>query len=123
MQIVVDQREPHFGMRKDIVHVRRTEHGVDRHPDQAGAVDAEQCFDEFDRVVADGRDLVAGLQAALHEMIGEAVGVTLDLGERHLPRPVGQRYPVRKPCCRALEEIADRDPSDPAGPRHAAGCC
>jgi hypothetical protein len=37
-----------------------SEHGVDRHPDQAGAMNAEQRFDEFDRVVADGRNLLSG---------------------------------------------------------------
>ena len=64
MQIVVDQREAHLGMVEDVVHVGGPEHGVDRHPDQAGAVNAEQRFDELDRVVADRRNLLAGLQAA-----------------------------------------------------------
>jgi hypothetical protein len=60
MEIVVDQREPYFGMAEDVIHIGRTEHGVDRHPDQAGAMNAEQRFDEFDRIVADGRNLLAG---------------------------------------------------------------
>ena len=54
IEIVVDQRKTHFRMIQDIIHIRRPEHGVDRHPDQAGAVDAEQRFDELDRIVADG---------------------------------------------------------------------
>ena len=73
--------EPYFGMVEDVVHVGRAEHGVDGHPDQAGAMNAEQRFDEFDRVVADGRDLLAGLQPARHQVIGKAIGVALDLGE------------------------------------------
>ena len=60
MEIVVDQGEPYFGMIEDVIHIGGTEHGVDRHPDQAGAMNAEQRFDEFDRVVADGRNLLAG---------------------------------------------------------------
>ncbi len=60
VQIVVDEGKTHFGMIEDKIHVGGAEHGVDRHPDQAGAVNAEQRFDEFDRVVADGRNLLAG---------------------------------------------------------------
>ena len=96
MQIVVDQREAHLGMVEDVVHVGRAEHGVDGHPDQAGAVNAEQRFDEFDRVVADGRNLLAGFQAALHQIVGKAVGVALELGEGHPPRAVGERDPIRE---------------------------
>ena len=101
VQIVVDQREAHLGMVEDVVHVGRAEHGVDRHPDQAGAMNAEQRFDELDRVVADRRNLLAGLQPARDEVIREAVGVALELGKRHAPRAVGQRNPIRKPRRRA----------------------
>ena len=91
MQIVVDQRKAHFGMVEDVIHVGGPEHGVDGHPDEAGAMNAEQRFDELDRVVADGRDLLAGLQAARHQIIGKAVGVALELGKGHAPRAVGER--------------------------------
>ena len=89
VQIVVDQRETHFGMIEDVIHVGGPEHGVDGHPDQPGAMNAEQRFDELDRVVADGRDLLAGLQAARHQIIGKTVGVALELGEGHAPLAVG----------------------------------
>ena len=96
MQIVVDQRKAHFGMIEDVIHVGGAEHGVDRHPDQAGAMNAEQRFDEFDRVVADGRNLLAGFQAARDQIVGKAVGVALDLGKGHAPRAVGEGDPVRE---------------------------
>ena len=121
MQIVVDQRKAHFGMIEDVIHVGGAEHGVDGHPDQAGAVNAEQRFDEFDRVVADGRDLLAGFQAARHQIIGKAVGVAFQLRKGHAPRAVGERDPVRKPRRRPLQQIADRHPADAAGTGYAAG--
>ncbi len=96
MQIVVDQRETHLGMIEDVVHVGGAEHGVDGHPDQAGAMNAEQRFDEFDRVVADGRNLLAGLQPARDQIIGEAIGVALELGEGHAPRAIGERRSDRE---------------------------
>ena len=123
MQIVVDQRETHFGMIEDVIHVGRAEHGIDRHPDQAGAMNAEQRFDELDRVVADGRNLLAGLQSARDQIIGEAIGVALELGKGHAPLAIGQRDAIRKAPRRALQEIADRHPADAARTRHAAGCC
>ena len=123
IKIVVDDRKIHLGMVKDVVHVGGAEHGVDGHPDEAGAVDAEQRFDEFDRVVADGRDLLAGLEAARDQVIGKTVGVTLDLGKGHAPRAVGERDAVGKARRRALQQIADRHPPDPARARHAAGGC
>ena len=122
MQIVVDQCKADLGMAEDVVHIRGPEHGIDRHPDQAGAMNAEQRLDELDRVVADRGNLLAGFQAALHQIIGKAVGVALELGEGHAPRAVGERDPIGKAPRRALEEIADRHPADAARPRHAAGC-
>ena len=121
MQIVVDQRKSHFGMVEDVIHVGGAEHGVDRHPDEAGAVNAEQRFDEFDGVVVDGGDLLAGFQPACDQVVGKAVGVAFQLGKGHAPRAVGERYAFGKPRRRALQEIADRHPADPAGARHTAG--
>src|SRR5882724_1326244 len=86
-------------------------------------MNAEQRFDEFDRVVADGRNLVAGFQTACHQIIGKTVGVALDLGEGHAPRAVGDGDAIGEAPRRALEEIADGDPPDAARPRHAAGRC
>lgn len=120
-QIVVDEREPHLGMAEDVVHVGGPEHGVDRHPDQAGTVDAEQRFDELDRVVADRRDCLAWLQPLGEEMVREPVGIALELGERHLAAAIGDRNPIREAPRRALQEIADRNPADPARTGHAAG--
>ncbi len=85
-------------------------------------MDAEQRFDEFDRVVADRRNLFAGLQPARHQIIGKAIGVALELGESDAPLTVGEGDPTGKARRRALQEIADRHPADPAGARHAAGC-
>ena len=123
MHDVVDQRKAHLGMIEDIAHVGRAEHGVDRHPHQACAVDAEQRFDELDGVVADRRDLLARLQSALDEVIGKAIGVLLKLGIGHAARAIGQRNAIRKPRRRALQQVADRDPADAAGTGDAAGCC
>jgi hypothetical protein len=89
---------------------------------QTSAMNPEQRFDELDRIVADGRDLLARLQTARHQIIGKAIGVALQLGERHLPRAVGQRDAIRKPLRRPLQQIADRHPSDPAGTGDATGC-
>jgi len=122
VQHVVDDGEPHPGMVEDVVHVRRAEHGIARHPHQAGAVNAEQRFDEFDGIVADRRYLVAGLQPALHQVVREAIGVAFDLGEGNAARAVGQRDPIGKPHRRAFQEIADCDPADAAGAGYAAGC-
>lgn len=47
MEIVVDQRKAHLGVAENVIHVGGTEHGVDRYPDEARAVDAEQRFDEL----------------------------------------------------------------------------
>ena len=41
IQIVVDECKIHFGMIEDVIHVCRAEHGVDGHPNQAGAMNAE----------------------------------------------------------------------------------
>ena len=59
-------------------------------------MNAEQRFDEFDRVVADGRNLLAGFQAARDQVIGEAIGVALEFGEGHAPRAVGERRSDRE---------------------------
>ena len=122
VEIVVDQRETHLGMIEDVVHVGRPEHGVDGHPDQAGAMNAEQRFDEFDRIVADGRNLLAGLEATRDQIIGKAIGVALELGEGHAPRAVGDGGSIGKARRRAFQEIADRHPADPARTGYAAGC-
>src|ERR1700723_1019103 len=58
-------------MIEDVVHIDRPEHGVDGHPDQAGAMNAEQRFDEFDRIVADGRNLLAGLEATPDQILAK----------------------------------------------------
>ena len=123
VQIVVDQRKTHLGVIEDIVHVGRAEHGVDGNPDQPRAVNAEQRFDELDGVVADRRYLLARLQPALHQIIGEAVGVVLEFGKGHATRAVGERNAIGKPHCGALQEIADRHPPDAAGTGYTAGCC
>ena len=123
VQTVVDQRKAHLGVIEDVIHVGGAEHGVDGHPDQAGAVDAEQRFDELDGVVADGRYLLARLQPALHQIVGEAVGVVFELGKGHAAGPVGERDAIGKPRRRTLQEIADRHPPDAAGTGDTAGCC
>ena len=85
-------------------------------------MNAEQRFDEFNRVVANSRNLLAGLHAARHQIIGEAVGVALDLRESDAPRAVGDGDAIGEALRCAFQEIADRYPADTAGPGHAAGC-
>ena len=123
MEIIVDQRETDLSMAEDVVHVGWSEHRVDRHPYEARTMDAEQGFDELDGVVADGRDLLAGVQPACHEVVGEAVGVPLNLGIGDAPIAIGNRDALGKASRGALQQIADRDPADSPRSRHAAGCC
>ena len=56
-------------------------------------------------------------------LIFEAIGVVFELGEGHAAGAVGERDAIRKPHCGALQEIADRHPTDAAGTGYAAGCC
>src|SRR5260370_42386065 len=86
-------------------------------------MDAEQRFDELDRVVADGRYLLAGLEPALYQIVGEAVGVALQLGEGDAPRAVGDGDAIGKPRRCTSQEIADRDAADAARTGDAAGGC
>ena len=86
-------------------------------------MNAEQRFDEFNRVVANSRNLLAGLHAARHQIIGEAVGVALQLGEGDAPRAVGDGDAIGKPRRRTFQEIADRDAPDAARTGDAAGGC
>src|SRR5882672_6075980 len=121
MQIVVDQCETRFRMIEDVIHIGGTKHGVDGYPDEACAVNAEQRFDEFNRVVANSRNLLAGLHSARHQIIGEAVSVALDLSEGDTPLTVGDGDAIGEALRRAFQEIADRYAADTAGPGHAAG--
>ena len=122
VEAVVDHGETHFGMVENVVGVRRSKHGVDRNPDQPCAMDAEQRFDELHRVVADRRDLLAGFQAAGEQVVGEPVGVAIELGKRHLAFAVGQRNAIRETAGRAAQNVADRHPPDTSRARNAARC-
>jgi len=77
-------------------------------------MNAEQRFDELDRIVADGRNLVAGFEPARDEIVGEAVGIALQLGVADAARAFGQRDAFRETARGALQQIPDRDTADAA---------
>src|SRR5262249_6375810 len=56
------------------------------------------------------------------QVIRKTIGVAIQVHKGHAPCAVGQRHAFRESARRALEQIADRDPTDTVRPRHTTSC-
>ena len=102
----VHQRD-HVGVLEQILQLALDVAEVDVDQDGAGLDDAEHRDDDFDAVAAVQPDLVVLLDALVDEVVGEAIGLLLQLGVGELLVAADQGDTVRHSVDGVLGEIGN----------------
>ncbi|MCY1230094.1 hypothetical protein D9M72_424910 [compost metagenome] len=108
VQMAVHYHQPCFSVFHDVPDVLGRQHRIDRHPDHARLQDAIRGHEEGDGVDAHHRHLIARLQAAGQQMMGEAVAVGFECGIAHALLCVHQRDLVTKAARAPVRGVAER---------------
>ncbi|MDT4840581.1 hypothetical protein FQZ97_744090 [compost metagenome] len=108
----VDHEVPRLGVFEDVADGIDRERRVDRHPHEAGLLDADQRDHHLDRVVAQHGHALAAGQAQAQQVVREAVRCGVELAVAHAVLAFDERGARAEAPRAAVDHVAQRDAGD-----------